>query len=308
MLNKLLRKSATAFHLASLKLVRLSDTRKIGLEYKSLVASVAESNSTSIVITTFANRFHLSLPLIASIRNGGVTRPIYVLINADHGNIFDHDARSTFVSAISQFPSTFPITLGRRLGMSALWNTGIRCTGSEFVLLLNDDLSVHPSFIGQTVDKLFESVEQSGLTILNDSFSHFAISRKCISDVGWFDERFLGFGEEDGDFSWRYEDFYGRRPTNIYMSGLSNHSSDVGYEQIQSNELNKYSLFNTAYLNKKYSFGKGGHKGIFSFEALKVLPEVDPYPLDRFYYEFSDYLDEASKDVVRSALEHFFGQ
>jgi glycosyltransferase involved in cell wall biosynthesis len=308
MLNKLLRKSATAFHLASLKLVKLSDTNKIGLEHKSIVASFAESNSTSIVITTFADRFHLSLPLIANIRNGGVTRPIYVLINADHGNIFDHDARTTFVSAISQYPSTFPITLGRKLGMSALWNTAIRCTGSEFVLLLNDDLSVHPSSLSQTIDKLFESVEQNGLTILNDSFSHFAISRKCISDVGWFDERFLGFGEEDGDYSWRYEDFYKRTPTNIRMNGLSSHSSDVGYEQIQSNDLNKYSLFNTAYLYKKYSFGNGGHKGTFGLEALKVIPEVDPYPLDHFYYEFSYCLDEASKDVVRSALDHFFGQ
>jgi len=308
MFKKSLQKIANVLHLTSLKLIRIADKKRYHLESSSQVSSLSQSTLSSIVITTFEARFQICLPLIEELRNGGLTIPIYVLINADQGNSFDHSERSKFLSNMSKYPSVFPISLGRKLGMSALWNTGIRCSGSEFVILLNDDLSVNAVSVKETIDKLIELVEQNGLITLNDSFSHFAISSKCISDIGYFDERYLGFGEEDGDYSWRYEDFYGVRPTNIRMSGLSNHSSMIGFEQIHSNELNKYSLFNTMFLHKKYSFGSGGHRGIFGMDALKILPEVNPYPLDRFYHEFSYCLDEESKEVVRSVLDNIFDE
>jgi len=306
-LNKLLQKLAIALHIASLKLFGLSDKNRAYVKIKSQRSPFSQQVPISIVITTFAARFHLSLPLIENLRSARVTTPIYVLINADNENLFDHSERSKFISDISKYPSVFPISIGRKLGMSALWNTGIRCSDAEHILLLNDDLSCNPNSVLQTIEKLFELVEQNGLVTLNGGFSHFAISRKCTSDVGWFDEHFLGFGEEDGDYIWRYEDFYGIRPINIQMNGLLSHSSDIGYEQIRSNELNKYSLFNTEYLLRKYSFSDGGHKGPFGKEAKKVLPEVNPYPLDNFYDEFGYCLDEESKEVVGLALDKYFG-
>jgi hypothetical protein len=267
-----------------------------------------ESSGTqcSIVITTFEARFTTCLNMISKIREGEETRPIFVLINADSNNQYHASARSDFLRALSEFQSVFPICLGRKLGMAALWNTGVRLSGSDYIILLNDDLSVHKSTIKTTVDALLEQCESQNLVLLNDSFSHFAISRKCISLIGWFDERFLGFGEEDGDYIFRFEEHFGSRPKTIYSNGLSNHSSEIGYDEILSNVGNKYSLFNTCFLRSKYSFNGGPHQGSFGFPATKIINELNPYPLDDYYYAFLKYLDVDSKAVLDQAFLDYF--
>jgi hypothetical protein len=39
---------------------------------------------------------------------------------------------------------------------------------------------------------------------MNKSWSHFLISRQEIDELGYFDKRILGLGEEGGNMTWRY--------------------------------------------------------------------------------------------------------
>ena len=304
MLKKFLLSLSNILNLVSTYLLRKVD----GPQSTTGQIKPTDSSRTqcSIVITTFEARFTTCLNLISKIREGEETRPIFVLINADSNNQFHAPTRSDFLRALSEFQSVFPICLGRKLGMAALWNTGIRLSGSDYIVLLNDDLSVHTKIIKNTIDDLLVSCENQSLVLLNNSFSHFAISRKCISLVGWFDERFLGFGEEDGDYIYRYEEHFGFKPTTIQSNALSNHSSEIGYDQILSNVDNKYSLFNTCFLRSKYSFNGGPHQGSFGFPATKIINELNPYPLDDYYYAFLKYLDVDSKAVLDQAFLDYF--
>ena len=304
MYRKLLLSLSYLFNIVSNFLLRKASNSQHASEQTLQTGS--STTQCSIVITTFEARFSSCLDMISKIRDGKESRPIFVLINSDSGNVYHAPTRSNFLRALSGFESVFPICLGRNMGMAALWNTGVRLSGSDFVVLLNDDLSVHAATIKATVDALLEQCESQNLVLLNDSFSHFAISRKCIGLIGWFDERFLGFGEEDGDYTFRFEEHFGSRPKTIYSNGLSNHSSDIGYDQVISNDLNKYSLFNTHFLHSKYTFDGGTHQGIFGFPSTKILDEVNPYPLDEFYYEFLQYLQVRSKETLNQAFSDYF--
>jgi hypothetical protein len=164
--------------------------------------------------------------------------------------------------------------------MSSLWNTGIRCSNFDLTVVLSDDLTVRKSGLRGAVDQLFESARSHGLVTLNGSFGHFAISRDCIRAIGWFDERFVAFGEEDGDYMWRYEEHFGRARLNLNLPGLHNRVSDTGFESFANNPDSKYSKFNTILLNKKYRFGSGSVRGIFDRPAERILSEVNSYPLD----------------------------
>jgi hypothetical protein len=164
--------------------------------------------------------------------------------------------------------------------MSSLWNTGIRCSNFDLTVVLSDDLTVRKSGLRGAVDQLFESARSHGLVTLNGSFGHFAISRDCIRAIGWFDERFVAFGEEDADYMWRYEEHFGRARLNLNLPGLHNRVSDTGFESFANNPDSKYSKFNTILLNKKYRFGSGSVRGIFDRPAERILSEVNSYPLD----------------------------
>lgn len=234
-----------------------------------------------IVVTTFSGRFFSDcLPLIQELRHSGIDEPIFCVINGDWSGPFDHSLRQSFLRQLSDIKSCFPVCLGTPHGMSSLWNTGIRCSNFDLTVVLSDDLTVRKSGLRGAVDQLFESARSHGLVTLNGSFGHFAISRDCIRAIGWFDERFVAFGEEDGDYMWRYEEHFGRARLNLNLPGLHNRVSDTGFESFANNPDSKYSKFNTILLNKKYRFGSGSVRGIFDRPAERILSEVNSYPLD----------------------------
>ena len=54
------------------------------------------------------------------------------------------------------------------------------------------------------------------------------INRTELIEVGFFDERLLGLGEEeDGDFCWRYHERYDYEIRSITIPGIANVQSDL---------------------------------------------------------------------------------
>jgi len=232
--------------------------------------------SEAIVVTTFSSRFvEFCIPLVQNLRKGGVNQPIYIVVNADWTGEFDNLARARFVEQTTKIANTFPVCLGQPVGMAQMWNLGIRASGADLVVVLNDDTLVDPQTIEPVINSIFVESSERGLAIVNRSFGHFGISKKCLLNLGEFDERFLGFGYEDGDYYWRYESTYGESPAHLdNVVGIFNVSDQSGHEfDSENSRVRKYSIFNRAFLELKFEFGSGSVRGMFGNFAARVLDE-----------------------------------
>lgn len=297
-----------------ISLTLLGLAKKLNGEGVPLVSTVSEKSegiegtNRAIIVTTFAERFYSDcLPLLSSLRQSGVAEPIYLVINGDAEQAHNGVLRSDFLAQVAKFPDVNPICFGSQRGVAAMWNAGIRYSDAETFLVLNDDLVVNVATARETVTQLFDALTREGLVTVSHSFGHFGVTRACVKAIGWFDERFLGFGEEDGDFIWRYQSHFGKPQGNIDSFGLINESSRVGYDFVVSGP-GKYSLFNREYLKVKYEFGRGDVAGPFGSVALKLLAEQDPFSTDKFRDQLIHAKSLKSQEQVHQAISDFFNK
>jgi len=148
----------------------------------------------TIGITTFSLRFDLLERLVHQIRNYRNVN-IIICINGEIKSNFIESYRLKVMKLCTENTNIFPIFFIEQRGLSKMWNTILSHSDSDNVLMLNDDIEINSSDIFDKLD-ILESIE---LIKLNNSFSNFIVNRRVIDYVGWFDEKLLGFGEEDGD-------------------------------------------------------------------------------------------------------------
>ena len=266
------------------------------------------NKSRAIVITTFSQRFfNFCLPLVKNIVQSEIDLPIYVVINADWSGPFDAEVRSEFLRELAKLPSCYPVCLGTASGMSKMWNAGLRAAGAESTLVLNDDTLFHGDSLRDSLEGIFQTTSSQHLVVINGSFGHFGISKSCMAHVGEFDERFLGFGEEDADFYWRFEEAYSRPPAKLNnVIGIFNVSDVSGYENhISPPGLGKYSLFNSVFVGIKYKFGEGSISGMFDRPAKRVLGEPDFFELQKWVAEHSQLMTVDDPAVILEKLSNF---
>jgi glycosyltransferase involved in cell wall biosynthesis len=200
-------------------------------------------SAASIVICTFEDRFFkFALPLIKQIRNES-DLPIILIVNGNLDRPVSSSKFKEFLAQVINFPNVYPVTFTSFQGCAKMWNSGILHADSEVVIILNDDLQLIPGTLQADLSKAVESANSSMVVRINGSWSHFVITKKAINVLGWFDERFLGIGEEDGDYQTRYSSHFSREiPTIRLMSfvNLIDSSRDEGIAK----GVSKYSLFN----------------------------------------------------------------
>lgn len=243
-------------------------------------------NSYSIVITTFDQRFESFLiPLTKAIKTIRPTIEIIVMINGPAKATFNNDYRRNVLSLLSTQENCFPTIFPNFQSLAKLWNRGVLTSTSDRVLVLNDDLlldmKTQPSFF-DALETILGSYPNSFK--INGSFSHFIINKQELIEVGFFDERLLGIGEEDGDFSWRYHEKYKVDFESIELPGIENIQSnlaDAGYTK----GVGHYSKFNREFIkNEKYQEVLiGGYKGMFDKRSKKKLGDEKQYPYEEFY-------------------------
>lgn len=262
-----------------------------------------------IVIVTFSKRFFENcLPLIKELRAAGVNQEIYIGINGDDGRSYDPALRSKFLQEISAIPNVNPVSFGSFQGLSLIWNRCIQAADSEIVIVLNDDLIVERDYVVATLDKMAKVAKNKSICLLNSGWSHFAISTRVFQEIGWFDERLLGIGEEDSDLTFRFEDFFGFScfDNSIHEKGLIHDSSSV-FDSNLAKGKGKYSLFNWVYIEMKYSFEKGAISGMFDRPATKQFVEVNQYPNFDWNRNLSIYRSEVNREVIEKALNDKLG-
>jgi len=242
----------------------------------------------SVLITTFDKRFEVFLmPLIAEIKRQRPDIEIIVTINGPGKDAFDEEYRSNILKFLAKFSKVFPTVFPSFQSLAKMWNRGALTASHERVLILNDDLILKRDSGGCFFDGLESSLNrQAGSYKINGSFSHFIVDKKELIEVGFFDERLLGIGEEDGDFYWRYYQTYKREIPSVDLGLIDNIQSDIADEGYTKG-IRTASRFNRDFIkNAKYhSAPLSGYRGMFDNKVKKIIEDEKQYPYEQFYLE-----------------------
>ncbi len=237
----------------------------------------------TIGITTFSKRFDFLAKLIEQIR-GHTDKDILIAINGDYNKKFEENYRKNILHICLKYQNIFPIFFPEQRSLSKLWNTLIIHSKNNWNLILNDDIEILSRDV--FIYGANHLPNKYDLLRINGSFSHFFVHKNCIDELGYFDERLLGFGEEDGDIFYRYIELYNTRIQDLYINGLNNLVIDIRDENIKPGN-GKYSAFNRDFCfyekNCKYIQDKDGITGIFGHPMKKSLPDLLQYPYEKFF-------------------------
>ena len=246
----------------------------------------------TIGITTFRERFESHLKPLVRQLNG---HPAIIAVNANNRDGLDDQYRKDMMRFLAEHDNVSVIFYQQMRGLTKMWNDLVIHSPTEWVLLLNDDVLI------PDVDALMQEVERSttishGMHTINGSFSHFCVSKQMMIKLGWFDERFLGFGEEDADIVWRH---IGKLKHPIpYMGSrnIINASSNIRDESVQKG-VEKYTLFNRAFAGfcdplddvpVKYVASDSGFRGMFGYPVQNAIDNLEQYPYEPFFMQHRD--------------------
>jgi len=250
--------------------------------------NLAKQIDITIGITTFEARFdQYFVPLLKRIREY-TDNEIVVAVNGENSRAFDEVYRRNILRFIAEYDNVYPVFFPRFRGLSKLWNSIVIHATHDHILMLNDDIMIgSPSFMKDVNDTLARNKGRSFL--INRSWSHYLIDRNELDTLGYFDERLLGIGEEDGDMSWRYIKQYGEKIQSFKLKAFQNFAEETvrSYKptNIQTHSGTKYSLFNRKFIHEeKYSPGAEGIQGMFDTPVVMKDPGEKQYPYERFYH------------------------
>jgi len=239
----------------------------------------------SVCITTFSKRFNYVEKLVTQVR-ALTTCDILIAVNGDYNQEFNNDFRKQILDLCLKFDNVFPIFFPEQRGLSKLWNTLVIHSKQDWCLLLNDDVELdNDEVFISTIPSLGDKPD---LRRINGSFSHFLIHKDCLDKLGYFDERLLGFGEEDGDIFYRYIETYNGWIQELWVHGFTNLVVDVRDENIKPG-IGKYSLFNRNFCFSdepcKYISVSEGITGLFGQHMKKNIEDLEQYPYEKFFKE-----------------------
>lgn len=244
-------------------------------------------NNFDIGITTFSLRFEFVERLINKIRELGIQNNIFLCINGEKDSNFDEEYRKKILNLCLSVSNVYPIFFVEVRGLSKMWNTLLIHSTKENILLLNDDIDLINTNMFDVVSNHVESQEYYGLSKINGTFSFFVVNKNLIDELGYFDERLLGFGEEDGDITYRLIEKKNKDVYILYVQGVHNIVSDIRHETVKSG-IGKYSWFNRNFaFSEKYdcSNPKSGISGMFGMCCDRVLQDINLYPYEKFFHE-----------------------
>jgi hypothetical protein len=242
----------------------------------------------SVVITTFDKRFEAYLiPLIAEIKLQRPQVEIIVTVNGPAKGVFNQEYRANLLKFCAQYPLVYPTIFPNFQSLAKMWNRGALTAIGSRSLVLNDDIKVMQAQGTSFFDNLERTLsEQEGSFRINGSFSHFILDKCELIEVGFFDERLLGLGEEDGDFFWRYHQRYQREIPNVELDLIENVQSDLA-DDGYTKGIRTAAKFNRDFMqNAKYKPTLfGGYRGMFDQRVKQVLEDQQQYPYERYYLD-----------------------
>jgi hypothetical protein len=253
------------------------------------VPNCINAANCSIGIVTYLERFETYFqPLIKRLSFLFPDYDINVFINGHH----DIVRQTRFLRDITAFLCPYPrihyLTHMEHQPLARGWNWLILMSTHPWTLILNDDVYCDLEF-RYHLEKL---EDLPTIFTLNGSFSHFVINKEVISRVGWFDERFIGVGWEDGDMICRLA-FHGIPLEDIVLRGLRNYGAeqkDAGWIKESGMIYKKYASVNLETFKKKWWHShwssvpqKGSFKITYHGDEWTVAPNNALGPMPCYY-------------------------
>ena len=279
-----------------------------GREFSSQLMNSKSSKfpeSTGFIITSFEPRLlQYAIPLIKQIRQS-CDLPITLVINGNYDSPASNEILKQVYKEISELDRIYPLTFSKLHGCAALWNAGIRFADLDFSIVLNDDISITPENFVADLLVAVDNLTKSHLVTINSSWSHFLISRKMIQEIGWFDERFLGFGWEDGDYLLRYLRKRKSLPQTINLHSFVNIVDNSHDSQVTAS-WGKYSLFNREYYLFKYPEQRFQQNLDPEFGGLNESEKLSVGDWHSFRNDLYPMLVETDENLIAHEISNFF--
>lgn len=205
-----------------------------------------------IGVVTYHARFDSYFkPLIQQLSKVFPDKEIICIINGHPDRTLQINYLKKVTSFLKAFPNVRYLTYDTNQSLSKCWNQLIILANTPQILILNDDTSVSELFRNE----LETDTNNYDTYTINNSWSHFVISKETVKTIGWFDERFLGVGHEDGDYAYRMA-MQKVKVGNIECSGLRNFvgdQSNPGWTKISTTTGGlRYADINKDFFNKKW--------------------------------------------------------
>ncbi len=207
----------------------------------------------SIGVVTYINRYYTYFkPNIESLIKNFPDKEIICIINGHPDKTKNISYLKEITSWLSTLENVKYITFEDHQSLAKCWNWILLMSSSQNNLFLNDDISVKREF---RKDFEIHLSKKRCFFAINNSFSHFVLNKDVVKKIGWFDERFLGVGQEDGDYLLRL--FQGGiNLVSLPCKGIINfvaHNENPGWQKISSTTDSKYSSINKEFMNKKWA-------------------------------------------------------
>jgi hypothetical protein len=231
--------------------------------------------------------------------------PIYLVINGKFDGPPDSQKLMHLINRVSEYEDVFPIVFGHLQGCATLWNTGLTHSNCSRNFVFNDDISVDEETIASQMQVAVEMMSESNLLTINNSWSHYLISNNCLKDIGPFDERFLGFGEEDGDYIRRVVVHTGKGPTNVLLPSFVN-VIDQSADPNVATSWGKYSLFNKCLFHLRYPETQSMSTFFPDPGLLSVPEDFELRSIREFKIHFYPLLVSDNPKKIISALVDFY--
>jgi len=246
----------------------------------------------SIVLSSFFLNFESSIkPIIKYLSDIKLNNEVYLTVNFGFKEFDKSDFRRNLIEFLIPYNNIFVSINLNFTGLSKLWNRAISNCSNDWVLILNDDITIKSSLEG-----FFEKInliitkKKYDLILFNNSFSCFLINKNVFEKVGFFDERLVGMGEVDIDFLFKYHKKYNASIKSFPFNELrflKINEYDFLDEKEIANSLEKnsnpYSGYNSGFLMEKYIKSDEGINGPFSEKYLMKDEEYNHYPYESFH-------------------------
>lgn len=252
----------------------------------------------SIGIVTFKQRAHLVRSLINQIRSSvDSSVDIILAVNGNNEEIMDESYRKDMLNLSLEYEAVYPIICSEFKSLCKLWNTIAIFSRTEYIFYICDDVVYEDPNILNSVLSYIEQTKSEFFTI-NNQFSHFVLTKSILHKLGYFDERLIGFGEEDGDIIHRYIEMFADRMPDIRIDGIHNMGSyDLRNDNIETHIDNK-PKFNREFAGCKYKPSQNGIYGMSPVPLIKVLDDYQQYPYEDFVRKNKHNISKFEKVIL----------
>jgi hypothetical protein len=234
-----------------------------------------------IGITTFKYRYDELHQLIIQIKTIDPEIAVLLTVNGEYKEQFSDEYRKNILKLCCNYNHIYPIFFPTFTGLAKMWNTLIIHSITDNILILNDDVQIKTN--NEQLFNIIDNVSTvPSIYLINGGWSHYVANKFTIDELGYFDERLLGIGEEDGDMTHRFIEKYYSKPTRINFPEISNKPDTFIPQKIKCHSGTKYSAFNRDFIVTKYKKSSSGILGMAPIPMECINRCVQQYPYERY--------------------------